>query len=78
MQFGLKTGNEIARPVLEKDDKAKGEKDEKKKPKKTADETHARRLADWFRAVNDLETSFPDSLCGRQGRARQIAPGMLR
>jgi hypothetical protein len=46
MQFGLKTGNEIAWSVLEKDDEAKGEKDEEEKPKKTADKTHARRLAD--------------------------------
>jgi hypothetical protein len=46
MQLGLKTGNEIAWPVFEKNDKAKGEKDEEDKPKKTADETHAPRLAD--------------------------------
>jgi hypothetical protein len=46
MQLGVKTGNEIAWSVLEKNDEAKGEKDKEKKPKKTADETHAPRLAD--------------------------------
>ena len=46
MQLGVKTGNEIAWSVLEKNDEAKGEKDKEKKPKKTADKTHAPRLAD--------------------------------
>jgi|KBSMisStandDraft_5_1062788.scaffolds.fasta_scaffold88476_2 hypothetical protein len=46
MQLGVKTGNEIAWSVLEKNDEAKGEKDKEKKPKKTADKAHAPRLAD--------------------------------
>jgi hypothetical protein len=40
LEFFLKTAREIACAVLEKDNKAEGEKDEQDEPKKPADQRH--------------------------------------
>jgi dTDP-4-amino-4,6-dideoxygalactose transaminase len=52
LSFLLESGAEIARPVLEKDEETKGEKDEQNRPEKRADESHAATLADRLWTVN--------------------------
>jgi len=41
LRFLLKAGNEIARTVLEQNNKAEGEEHKQHEPKETADQTHA-------------------------------------
>jgi len=54
LKFLLKTGDEVGRPVLKKDDKAESEKHKQHEPEQTADETHAATLTYRLLAVNDL------------------------
>ena len=67
MEFLLKTGDEVGRAILKKDDKTKCEKHKKQEPEKTADETHGRRLTYRLPAVNEVVRSV-----------RQGASPMLR
>jgi hypothetical protein len=71
VEFFFKAGHEFARPVLKENDKAESEKHKEQKPEQTPDETHARTLTDWLPAVNDWNTTIPDT-------ARQRRADMLR
>jgi hypothetical protein len=51
--FFLETGDEVIQPILKEHDEAESEKHKKHEPEQSAEESHARRLADGFSAVND-------------------------
>ena len=67
MKLFLKTGNEVGRAILKKDDKAEREERKQHEPEKTPDKTHGRRLTYRLSKVNEVVRSV-----------RQDAPPMLR